>query len=177
MTYERPIITTALCAVLSFALYDLVEDTQANSPKAQVVQDLLDAGIILALLIYIWVFRPLTSWRRAMALELQQARQSKDTARLARIARHHLEGLGLYIEAEFRNWGLTPAERDVGLLLLKGFSLQEISRLRQITERTARQQATAIYSKSGLSGRAALSGFFLEELLLPDASLHKTETP
>jgi len=34
-------------------------------------------------------------------------------------------------------------------------------------ERTVRQHAVAVYRKSGLSGRAELSAFFLEDLLLP----------
>jgi len=34
-------------------------------------------------------------------------------------------------------------------------------------ERTARQHAIAVYRKAGLSGRAELAAFFLEDLLLP----------
>jgi hypothetical protein len=32
---------------------------------------------------------------------------------------------------------------------------------------TVRQHAVAVYRKSGLAGRAELSAFFLEDLLLP----------
>ncbi len=39
--------------------------------------------------------------------------------------------------------------------------------MRESSERTVRQQARAIYGKANLSGRAALSAFFLEDLLLP----------
>ncbi len=35
------------------------------------------------------------------------------------------------------------------------------------SERTVRQHAIAVYSKSGLAGRAELAAFFLEDLLLP----------
>ena len=35
------------------------------------------------------------------------------------------------------------------------------------SDRTVRQQAVEVYRKSGLSGRAELSAFFLEDLLLP----------
>jgi hypothetical protein len=34
-------------------------------------------------------------------------------------------------------------------------------------ERTIRAQAQSIYAKAGLSGRAALSAYFLEDLLAP----------
>lgn len=49
--------------------------------------------------------------------------------------------------------------------MLKGFSHKEIARIRSTSEATIRQQAAAIYQKSNLGGRAALSAFFLEDLL------------
>jgi DNA-binding NarL/FixJ family response regulator len=79
----------------------------------------------------------------------------------------HLRELGAAIQAQFEAWGLTPAEQEVGLLLLKGFSHKEIARLRNTSEITIRQQAASVYRKAELSGRAALSAFFLDELLLP----------
>lgn len=81
-----------------------------------------------------------------------------------------LRGLGAAIEDQFARWELTPAESAVGLMLLKGFSHKEIAALRQTSERTIREQARAVYRKAGLSGRASLSAFFLEDLLLPDVT-------
>lgn len=81
--------------------------------------------------------------------------------------RELLRGLGDAIDAQFDRWELTPAEREVALLMLKGLSHKEIAAARDSSERTVRQQARAIYSKANLSGRAALSAFFLEDLLLP----------
>jgi DNA-binding CsgD family transcriptional regulator len=78
-----------------------------------------------------------------------------------------MRGLGGAIDQQFGRWGLTPAEKDVALLLLKGFSHKEVAELRSRAERTVRQQALAIYRKSNLSGRASLAAFFLEDLLLP----------
>ena len=82
-------------------------------------------------------------------------------------ARTLLNGLGEAIEAQFSRWNLTEAEREVALLLLKGLSLKEIATVRATSERTVRVQARALYGKAGLSGRAALSAFFLEDLLAP----------
>jgi DNA-binding NarL/FixJ family response regulator len=78
-----------------------------------------------------------------------------------------LKGLGAAIDAQFDRWQLTTAEREVALLMLKGLSHKQIAVVRNTSERTIRQQAQAIYSKANLSGRAALSAFFLEDLLLP----------
>ena len=82
-------------------------------------------------------------------------------------ARTTLDGLGQAIDAQFSRWNLTEAEREVALLLLKGLSLKEIAAVRATTERTIRAHARALYGKAGLSGRAALSAFFLEDLLAP----------
>lgn len=82
-------------------------------------------------------------------------------------ARSYLNGLGEAIEAQFSRWSLTDAEREVALLLLKGLSHREIAAVRAVSERTVREQARSLYSKAGLTGRAALSAFFLEDLLAP----------
>lgn len=78
-----------------------------------------------------------------------------------------IAGLAKQIQKQFDSWHLSRAEAEVGLLLLKGLSLLEIAQLRQASERTVRDQARAIYRKSGLAGRSELSAFFLEDLLLP----------
>jgi DNA-binding CsgD family transcriptional regulator len=78
-----------------------------------------------------------------------------------------LNGLGDAIEKQFSRWNLTEAEREVALLLLKGLSLKEVASVRATNERTVRAQARTLYSKAGLTGRAALSAFFLEDLLAP----------
>ena len=90
-----------------------------------------------------------------------QGRQWRDETRAL------LKGLGEAIERQFLTWKLTEAEREIGLLLLKGLSLKEIAAVRVTSERTIRAQARSIYAKAGLSGRAALSAFFLEDLLAP----------
>ena len=78
-----------------------------------------------------------------------------------------LQGLGRALDLQFERWNLSLAEREVALLLLKGFSTRDIAELRSTSERTVRQQAQDVYRKAGLSGRAELSAFFLEDLLLP----------
>ncbi len=82
-------------------------------------------------------------------------------------ARSHLNGLGVAIDEQFSRWNLTEAEREVALLLLKGLSSKEVATVRAVSERTVREQARSIYAKTGLTGRAGLSAFFLEDLLAP----------
>jgi DNA-binding CsgD family transcriptional regulator len=78
-----------------------------------------------------------------------------------------LRGLGEEIDAQLRGWNLTGAEREVALLLLKGYEHKEIAALLDRSDRTIRQHAVSVYRKSNLSGRAELAAFFLEDLLLP----------
>ncbi|GAB4373461.1 MAG: hypothetical protein Kow0062_10560 [Acidobacteriota bacterium] len=113
----------------------------------------------------------------ALLLRLLSARrQQREAARRLAEARRHADrfrqeteavraGLGEAIARQFADWNLTAAESEVGLLLLKGLSFHEIAAVRGTSERTARQQARAIYAKAGLGGRSELSAFFLEDLL------------
>lgn len=78
-----------------------------------------------------------------------------------------LNGLGEAIDAQFSRWNFTDAEREVALLLLKGLSTKEAAAVRATSERTIRAQAATLYGKAGVTGRAALSAFFLEDLLAP----------
>ncbi len=112
-----------------------------------------------------------------------QLRQSRSDLTRARVEAEQwrqdnqalLQGLSSAIDRQFRQWQLSKAEAEVGLLLLKGLSHKEIARLRQTSERTIREQARALYRKAALSGRASLSAFFLEDLLLPAPAAGGTE--
>ncbi|MCB6178756.1 helix-turn-helix transcriptional regulator [Rhodobacter sp. Har01] len=78
--------------------------------------------------------------------------------------------LGEVIDGQFGAWGLTPAERDVGMLALKGLDVAEIAEVRGAAQGTVRAQLTRIYSKAGVSGRAQFAAFFVEDLM--GAGLH-----
>jgi DNA-binding CsgD family transcriptional regulator len=90
-----------------------------------------------------------------------------DAAHWRNEAQGLLRGLGAAIDRQFERWGLTSAEREVSLLILKGLSYKEVADARGTAERTVRHQALAIYRKAGLAGRAEMAAFFLEDLLLP----------
>lgn len=106
---------------------------------------------------------------RIGALSRDLTRSREEAARWREEAQQALQGLGAAIDRQFARWELTPAEREVALLLLKGLSLKEVADVRGTSERTARDQARSVYRKAGLSGRSELSAFFLEDLLLPEA--------
>lgn len=105
-------------------------------------------------------------------LELALHASQEDARRWRGEAAQLLAGLGRALDQQFDRWRLSPAEREVALLLIKGLSSRDIAGLRSTSERTVRQQAQDVYRKAGLSGRAELSAFFLEDLLLP---VHRPE--
>lgn len=86
-------------------------------------------------------------------------------------AQTYMNGLGKQIENQFYEWKLSEAEREVGLLMIKGFSHKEIADLRGTAEATVRQQARNIYQKSNLPSKAAFCAYFLEDLLPPQQHL------
>lgn len=65
----------------------------------------------------------------------------------------------------FTRWGLTAAERDVALFLIKGLPVAEIASLRQTREGTIKAQSAAIYRKAAVSSRSELLSVMFEELI------------
>lgn len=69
------------------------------------------------------------------------------------------------IKTKCKEWKLTASEHEVALLLIKGFSIQEIADLRTTKPGTIKSQSNAIYRKAGVSGRNELVAYFVEDLL------------
>jgi DNA-binding CsgD family transcriptional regulator len=69
------------------------------------------------------------------------------------------------IQWQFKEWGLSPSEEEVALLMLKGLSIKEIAQGRSTHEKTVRKQASAVYEKTSLAGRHELSAWFFEDML------------
>lgn len=88
------------------------------------------------------------------------------------IARGHLAEV---IEAFFDDWGLTKAERDVAIMILKGVDNDTIARVRNTAAGTVRAQATRIYAKSGTEGRVQFISLLVEELLAENEHLGSGE--
>jgi DNA-binding CsgD family transcriptional regulator len=88
----------------------------------------------------------------------------------------HINGLRAGLDSQFMGWALTGAEREVGLLILKGLNHKEIGTVRDTSEATVRQQAQSIYRKAGLPGKTAFCAYFLEDLLLPEEMLNNAKT-
>lgn len=162
----RPLLLGVLLTIVVSGVVDLILDAPDSWRSFHVLYELALIMGSLALTVALW-FR----WARAerslltarRALEERQA--ERDAWRAS--AEKALQGLASAIDDQLAGWGLTPAEREVALLLLKGKSHKAIAYETGRSERTVRQHAVTVYQKSGLAGRAELSAFFLEGLALP----------
>lgn len=72
------------------------------------------------------------------------------------------------MEEFFEDWNLTPAERDVAIMILKGLENEAIAQVRNTALGTVRAQTASVYSKSGTHGRAQFVSLFMEELMAGD---------
>ncbi|WP_323811294.1 helix-turn-helix transcriptional regulator [Yoonia sp. 67-2] len=75
-----------------------------------------------------------------------------------------------HIDRQFEEWRLTPSERIVALLVIKGFSNVEIAKLRGTTESTIKSQVTSIFRKANLTSRLQLVVCVIEDVVaaIPD---------
>jgi DNA-binding CsgD family transcriptional regulator len=151
--------------VFGLALFDLIREGSVLDPT-EVFLEFADSVILVgAMAAVAWTVlgvRDLRETQSALANNLARSMAKGDAWRAAR--QDEIEAMGRAIEAQFKTWQLSPAEIDIAGLMLKGASLKEIALARDTSEATIRQQAQSIYRKSGLSGRAELSAYFLESL-------------
>ncbi len=146
---------------------DLAEGTTARHVLAElavVLSGLGGAGLMVWRLLVVGRLAR-AAQAEAAGLAVQLKASEAEAARWREESKDILRGLGAALDKQFARWGLSPAEKEVALLLLKGLSHKEIGAVRSIGEATARQQARALYKKAGLTGRADLAAFFLEDLL------------
>ena len=163
--------TIALCA-LTFLLIstDIIDDYQDGIAWWHIIIEVMILLFSLAGTLYFgWIYFA-TTQATIHRLEQDLTLANQDAQQWLEVNKNLLAGLAKQILKQFTEWQLTPAEIEVGMLLLKGLSHQAIADLRAASERTIRDQARAIYRKSGLCGRSDLSAFFLEDLLLPHQS-------
>lgn len=163
---ERWVILTILLGTAIFVGTDLITDSSEGVHWWHLAAE----GFVAfsALLGVVFLLRGSFALKRSLAAEVLKSNNLQvEAEEWRKQAQVHIEGLSQEIERQLMHWKLTTSEKDVAFLLLKGLSLKDIASIRNTSEKTARAQSTAIYEKSGLSGRSELAAFFLEDLLGP----------
>ena len=133
-----------------FFVGDVIGDLRKDPLSIHFIfEAVVTAALVLGILFGTFALRRTIELLRAQDQALQVARGA----------------LSDVIDRQFQAWSLTPAERDVAFLALKGLDVAEIAELRGAAQGTVRAQLTRIYAKAEVSGRAQFAAFFVEDLL------------
>ncbi len=150
MVLAALILVQALCAM--FFIGDLIFDLSQGDhlDDLHMILEAVAAVALTAGVIYLMrELRDLTNRMAAMELGIRAARGE----------------MANLIDAFFDQWRLTPSEREIALMVLKGIDNESIAQMRGTASSTVRAQCTRIYAKAGVDGRAQLLSIFMEELL------------
>lgn len=157
------VVSAAMICIIFLKCMDLYIDFSEDLELIHIIQESTLILISTSLFIFLIIdIRHRSNALKALRadLELSNKKVSQMSDELKRSKRDFFAA----VQEQFDTWQLTPSEKDVGLFLLKGLSLNEIAELRQTSEKTIRHQASAVYKKSDCTGRHELAAFFFEEL-------------
>lgn len=171
---ERGSIAAILFGIIVIAAIDLANDSREGVTWWHLASE----GIVVlaALVGLFFLMRDSFTLKRSLEDERNSSALFRVEAEKWRMqSKKYLEGLSQAIDGQLTSWKLTNSEKEVAFLLLKGLSLKEVAEIRKTTEKTARTQSIAVYSKAGLTGRSELAAFFLEDLLLPAHKVVETK--
>ncbi len=157
---RRLLALWALAGAIAFFAYDLVADAlfegEFGSPH-----------FIIELFVFIGV---------SMALVLGARDLRRLRIRLARETRVNKALAGALVDSineQLEEWRMTRSEKEVAWLIIKGYRFSEIADARGVKESTSRLQATSVYAKAGVSGRAEFVGEIIQPLFrfIPDGGI------
>lgn len=156
-------ISLLLTFISLLMLIDIISDYREGSEISHLLLEIV--VIIFCLIGIAYMLLGFRAQNLKLKAELDQTRI--DLSSWKEKSRTFIEGLSQAMDEQFEKWHLTPSEKEVAILLIKGLSTKEIADIRSASEKTVRAQATSLYKKSQVLGRYELSAFFLEDLLLP----------
>jgi DNA-binding NarL/FixJ family response regulator len=145
------ILVQLFCSVIF--MNDVISDFMSENASSEKFHIIVEAVASLSLFgAIVFETRYLTSLVR------RRARAEKNLA-TASLAIHDI------IEMHFEEWGLSPAEHDVGIFLVKGMTISEIAELRGNAEGTVKAHLNAIYRKSGTRNKSEVLSVILDDLI------------
>ncbi len=162
---DKFLLLVLLFMVLA-SLLDIATDLSHSIPFDHIIKEFM--LFFFSLVGVLWLLNGLRIQQKEVAdlkLELVEAKRkpsNRQPKEYVTVARKRLSDV---ISQQFGEWSLTPSEKEVGWMLLKGLSLKEIAALRETHEKTVRQQASSLYKKADINGRHAFSAWFIEDIL------------
>lgn len=148
-------LTILFLFILSgFLAVDVVTDIKEQIPFRHWFHELLLVSCCL-----LWIIYQLYLMKKKRKLISSVMGENDEYRKRLNSIKHEFE---LMVTEQLQNWQLTTSEIDIANLLIKGVTMKEIASLRGSKESTIRQQAAAIYRKSGLENRNQLAAYFLD---------------
>jgi DNA-binding CsgD family transcriptional regulator len=159
------ILTELLMIIVVLLFLDTWYDLRSGVASIHVYMEFI-CGLLGLLAIFVIWYRRIVPLEGALrSTEKNRLALEKELEGFRRSIAPYAANIRQEVERQFTAWGLTMAEKETAYLLLKGLSLKDIAQVRGVSEKTVKQHNLTIYQKSGLSGRAELSAFFLQDLL------------
>lgn len=161
---ERIFTGVLLSSIGILTAIDVAEDFSEGTELRHLGLD-LGVACVSFLAVGFFVVRLARDRQKIRLLEKEKSILTEIADKYQAKSRLLVEGLSSQIDTEFSKWGLSNAEREIALFLLKGLTVNEISNIRESAEKTVRHQTASVYKKAGLKGRGELQAYFLEDLL------------
>ena len=155
---RRAAILSALLAIQSMAAVFFLIDIAGDLGHWEVLPSARAHNIVEVLAVVTLIVGMMLTAIEIRAI-MRRQRRIEHQLRLASVAFFDL------LEEHFDAWGLTPAERDVALLAIRGMSLAEIADARRVRTGTVKAQCAAVYAKAGVTGRPQLLSLFIDEMM------------
>ncbi|MBC86827.1 MAG: hypothetical protein CL677_06565 [Bdellovibrionaceae bacterium] len=164
---ESQLVILLLLLISILTGLDLVKDFSEGVSMSHV---LIETVIIALCSVGVIIFtRKIQLQKKAISGLLNQARE--DLQFWKEKSGKFIQGLSEEVDRQFSQWGLSKSEKEIALMLIKGFSTREIAMFRKTAEKTVRVQTSSIYKKAKVNNRNELTAFFLEDLLMPNQEL------
>lgn len=163
----RVLLGFFLLFVVAGGVVDLVLDHRGDRLTLHIVYEMITVLTALGLGLMVW-----SGWwrteRSVRHLQSVLKTRSDERDQWQAQAQRALEGFSVAVDEQFRAWELTPAEREVAFLILKGNTHKQVAQATGRSDRTARQHAGMVYQKAGLSSRAELAAYFMKDVRMPE---------
>ena len=164
-TFQKTILLILFIFISLYNLYEIYDEIQEldniNDSVQEVVFELTLILIMFSGVIY-FAYTLVAQHNNQTKLEQNLVKVKKQLENSSSELQRGKEDYQKVVKWQFDQWGLSPSEKEVGLLILKGLSIKDIAAARDTKEKTVRTQASAIYEKSNLQGRHELSAWFFE---------------
>lgn len=171
MAIDR-ILMVVLALIAGANVSDVFADYHMQVDSWHLIVESITVIISTAAFIILWFrirrrMQELRSLKEALSHSQRNSEQSDDESNDMSAKPQSTEEEHSYMAVKewFKQWKFSPSEQEVAILLIKGLTFNEIGEVRNTKEKTVRQQASSVYSKSGLNGRNNLSAWLIDALL------------